>query len=71
MAKGKPTYRVERVVDFDYDVVSRYQAEYWGFVQYYLPAFNVHLLHLVRWVVETSLAKTLAAKHKTMVSKIF
>jgi group II intron reverse transcriptase/maturase len=71
MAKGKPTHRAERIVDSDYDIVSQYQAEYLGFVQYYLPAFNAHSLHLVRWVMETSLAKTLAAKHKTTVSKIF
>ena len=71
MAKGKPMHRAERIVDSDYDIISMYQAKYLGFVQYYLPASNVHSLHLVRWVMETSLAKTLAAKHKMTVRKVF
>jgi len=71
MVNGKPIHRAEWIVDSDYDIVSQYQAEYRGFVQYYLPAINVYSLRLVEWVMETSLAKTLAAKHKTTVCMIF
>ena len=38
-----------------------------GVVNYYLPAHNVGQLHKLRWVMETSLLKTLAYKHKATV----
>src|ERR1700730_14586051 len=34
-------------------------------------AYNLHTLHLLKWVMETSLTKTLAHKHKTTVTKIY
>ena len=34
-------------------------------------AFNLHILHKLKWVMETSLTKTLAHKHKTTVTKIY
>ncbi|MCX4966175.1 hypothetical protein OHA98_15275 [Streptomyces sp. NBC_00654] len=39
-------------------------------VQYYLLAGNVCRLHRLRWAMETSLLKTLAAKHRSTVSKM-
>jgi hypothetical protein len=54
----------------DYDIVAAYGAQYRGIVQYYLHAGDVHRLDRLHWVMETSLLKTLAAKHHSTVSKI-
>jgi len=70
MVKGKPVHRKELTVLSDYTIVRTYQAEYRGLVNYYLMAVNVHTLGWYRRVMEVSLLKTLANKHKTTVMKI-
>ncbi len=70
MRNGKPAHRSVLLHDEDYSIVDRYQSEYRGVVQYYLPAFNVHHLAQLHRVMEMSLARTLAAKHKTSARKI-
>ena len=67
---GKAVHRPELLLNSDYDIVARFQAEYRGLVQYYQMAHNVHRLQDVEWVTVTSLLKTLAGKHKTTVNKI-
>ncbi len=57
--------------DTDYSIVARYQAEFRGVVQYYLLALNVFRFGKLQWVMNKSLAKTLANKHKTTAAKIF
>ena len=57
--------------DTDYSIVARYQAEFRGVVQYYLLALNVFRFGKLQWVMNKSLAKTLANKHKTTTAKIF
>ena len=52
----------------DYDIVRIYAAEYRGIVNYYLLAHNVWRLATLRWNAETSMLKTLAAKHKSTVA---
>ena len=54
----------------DYTIVAKYGAEYRGIVQYYLLAGDVQRLHRLRWVMETSMLKTLARKHRSSVSKM-
>ncbi|OJE49914.1 maturase [Bacillus proteolyticus] len=71
MAKGQPIHRKERTTNSDYDIVSQFQAEFRGFAQYYLLAYNAHQLHNVKRVMERSLARTLANKHKTTINKVF
>ncbi len=68
--KGKPIHRPEREFDSDYSILTKYQQEYRGVVEYYLLATNVCHLDRLRWVMEVSLLKTLAAKHKSSVSKM-
>lgn len=68
MRRGKPWPRHELHAEDDYSIVHRYQAEYRGYVQYYLLATNVCWLGRLYWIMETSLLKTLASKHKTKVS---
>jgi hypothetical protein len=50
--------------------VAQYQAEYRGVVQYYRLAYNLRQLQTLKWVMETSLTRTLAMKFKTSGRKI-
>ena len=68
---GKPADRPALIHDDDFTIVSRYQSEFRGVVQYYLMAHNVSHLRRLQWVMEWSLAKTLANKHKTGTRKVF
>lgn len=67
---GKPIHRAELILNSDYDIVARYQSEYRGYVQYYQMASNLYRMNELRWVMETSLLKTLANKHKSTVTKM-
>lgn len=69
--KGKSIHRPERVHISDYHIIAQYQLELRGFVQYYLLAYNAHMLEQVRWRMETSLLKTLACKYKSSVAKMY
>jgi hypothetical protein len=71
MRNGKPIHRPERLHDSIFSIVEKYQQEYRGVVQYYLLAVNVRLFSKLDWVMETSLAKTLAAKQHTSVTAIW
>jgi len=68
MKKGKPAQRGPLLFDDDFTIVAKYGYEYRGFVQYYLLAQDVHRLSRLRWVMETSMLKTLAGKHKSTVT---
>jgi Type II intron maturase len=68
--RGKPWHRQELQNLPDYDIVRVYGAEYRGVVNYYLLAQNVGWLSTLRWNAETSMLKTLAAKHKSSVAKM-
>ncbi|HEX8933949.1 MAG TPA: reverse transcriptase domain-containing protein [Pseudonocardiaceae bacterium] len=70
MSKGKPAQRGPLLHDEDFTIVAKYQAEYAGLVQYYLLAQDVFRLGRLRWVMETSMLKTLAGKHKSTVTKM-
>jgi group II intron reverse transcriptase/maturase len=70
MSKGKPAFRGPLLHDDDFTIVAQYGSEYRGLVQYYLLAQDVFRLASLRWVMETSMLKTLAAKHKSSVTKM-
>jgi hypothetical protein len=70
MSGGKPAQRGPLLHDTDYTIVAKYQAEYRGLVQYYLLAQDVFRLGKLHWVMETSLLKTLAGKHRSFVTKM-
>jgi group II intron reverse transcriptase/maturase len=67
---GKPIHRMERTHSSDYSIVCQYQAEYRGFVQYYLLADNLIWLNKLHWVMRMSLLKTLAHKHQSTAAKM-
>ena len=65
---GKPERRAELMNLPDSLIISTFGAEYRGIVQYYLLASDVFRLIRLRWAAETSLLKTLAAKHRSTVT---
>ncbi len=67
---GKPERRTELLNRDDLTIISTYGAEYRGLVQYYLLAGDVWRLKRLRWAAETSMLKTLAAKHESSVTKM-
>jgi hypothetical protein len=71
MRNGKPIHRSELENESDFTIISTYQLEYRGIVEYYRMAYNLHTLSRLKWVMQQSLAKTLAHKHKTSVRKIY
>ncbi len=68
MKHGKPSHRPELRNDDDFTIMSRYQLEYRGIVQYYLLAQNVPQFWKLHWIMKESLLKTLASKHKGKVT---
>ena len=71
MRNGKPRHRPELMEDSDFTILSKYQAEYRGIVEYYRMAWNLTSLEKLKWVMERSLVSTLADKFKTTVPKIY
>ena len=70
LRKGKPAPRPEMLRDDDFTIVSRYQAEFRGIVQYYLLAHNVSYFGNLQWVMQQSLCRTLASKHNSSAKKM-
>ena len=67
--QGKPWHRSRLHNQDDYDIVGIYGAEYRGIVNYYLLAQDAWRLCTLRWHAETSMLKTLAAKHHCSVTQ--
>jgi len=70
MRDGNIIPRPELINDDDYSIIALYQSEYRGYVQFYNLAQNITWLSKVHWVMERSLLKTLACKHKTSTWKV-
>jgi Type II intron maturase len=71
MRKGETIHRKELMQGSDYEIITTYQLEYRGIVEYYRLAYNMSKLTKLKWVMERSLTKTLAAKHKLSVPKVY
>jgi len=70
--KGKITHRSELIIDTDYTILQRYQSVLRGVYNFYCMAINVdRRMRHIRWILETSLTKTLASKFKSKVSRIY
>ena len=67
----KTIHRAELLENSDYDIVTTYQLEYRGIVNYYRLAHNVHRFRSLKRTMEISLTKTLASKHKMTVPKVY
>jgi hypothetical protein len=70
LRRGKPAHRPELINQSDYTIVATFGARYRGLVQYYLLAGNVYRLRRLEWAMRTSMLRTLAAKHRSSVSKM-
>src|SRR5256886_9636854 len=70
MSKGRPAQRGALLHDDDFTIVAKYGAEYAGLVQYYLLAQDVFRLGRLSWIMETSMLKTLAGKHRSTITKM-
>jgi hypothetical protein len=69
---GKITHRAELLNLSDYDIISTYEVQLQGLINYYSRAHNVvNRMRYVRYVWEVSLAKTLAAKYKIKATTIY
>src|SRR5260370_9835782 len=71
MKRNKAIHRPEMENDSVFTIISYYQGVYRGIVEYYRMAHNVYLLNKLKWIMETSLTKTLAAKLKLSVRKVY
>lgn len=69
--RGRTIHRSELVDESDFHIITTYQLEYRGLVNYYRLAFNMTQLTNVRWVMERSLTQTLAFKHKMSVPQVY
>lgn len=71
MRKGKAANRIELEQESDFAIVTKYQLEYQGLANYYRLAYNMNALGKVKWVMESSLTRTLAQKFRVSVPKIY
>jgi len=72
MRQGKAVQRAELTTLNEYEIVSQYQAEYRGLVEYYRMAYNLSsAFKALEWTMETSLTKTLANKLKVSVPEVY
>ena len=71
MKNNIPIERSDLLNYSDYDIIDRYQSVYKGYCQYYKIARNQNRLAYFKWILETSMVKTLARKFKTTVPKIY
>jgi len=67
----KAIHRAELLNESDYTIIATSQLEYRGIVNYYHGAYNLNSLNSLKWIMEQSLTKTLAHKHKTTVANIY
>ena len=70
MRGEKVIQRAMLLQNTDYTIVMTYQLEFRGIANYYRLAYNMHTLQQLKHIMEISLIKTLAGKHKTQGSKI-
>lgn len=65
MRNGRMMHRAELLRDSDFDIITRYQQEYRGYVEYYGLAGNLSWMNRLHWVMRDSLLKTLASKYRS------
>jgi group II intron reverse transcriptase/maturase len=70
LAHGKPVHLSHLKDLSDHDIVALFGSQYRGIVQYYLLASDVWRLDRLKRVMLTSMLKTLAARHRSTVTKM-
>ena len=69
--KGVIRHRPNLLECSDYEITKTYGMEFQGLVNYYQYAHNVSFLYKVKYRLMTSLAKTIAAKHKRSTTWVY
>lgn len=69
--KGTISHRASLLECSDYEITQTYGIEFQGLVNYYQYAHNVSHLYKVKYHLMTSLAKTIAAKHKRSTTWVY
>lgn len=67
---GAAIHRAELLNEDEFTIMSAYQAEYRGVVEYYRLAHNLSILNKLRGRMDHSLVKTLAAKQSISTRKV-
>jgi ATPase family associated with various cellular activities (AAA)/Type II intron maturase/Reverse transcriptase (RNA-dependent DNA polymerase) len=71
MIGGKIRKRLDQMGNSEHSIVSWYQSVYRGFANYYLMAHDVSWkVSKLKWVMTTSMLKTLAAKRRSSCRKV-
>ncbi len=71
MRHGKPWHLMQQTTDSTCSIVAQYQAEYQGVIQYYRLAYNLYQFSRLKWVMQTSLARTLAKKLEISTAQVY
>ena len=71
MVRGKPNHRAELIRFSDAHIIATYQSVYRGIAEYYRFAADRNRLRKLKYVMECSLTKTLAHKHKISVLQVY
>jgi group II intron reverse transcriptase/maturase len=69
--KGKPIHNAGLLHYSDAHIILTYQMRYRGLLEYYRYAVDQHRFGYLKWVMETSLTKTLAHKFKISVPQVY
>jgi group II intron reverse transcriptase/maturase len=70
MKNGKTIHIGKLQSDDDFSIIQTFQEQYRGIVQYYLLAQNVCWFSKLHWIMQGSLLKTLACKHRSTMKKM-
>ena len=71
LARGTPRVRLELLPNSVSSIVLQYESEFRGIANYYRLAPNLRRLHRLKWVLETSLTRTLARKLRISVTRVY
>jgi group II intron reverse transcriptase/maturase len=70
-SNGKTQAETGLIIFSDAHIIDTYQKRFRGIAEYYQYAVDRHQLKYLKWVMETSLTKTLARKYRLSVSKVY
>ena len=68
---GGPAHRTELIHQSDFDIVTQYQSVYRGVVNFYRLAHNLRDVGHLKGIMQHSLTRTLAAKHRISVPEVY
>lgn len=67
----KPTHKAEWIVYDEFEIVQKYAQVFRGIFNYYQPCERLSRLNITSYILQYSCARTLAARKKTSIKKIF